>query len=337
MNRDTHPVDELLRSVVGIATPSRSITDQGRSRLEAAIADEANTRVQRQTGHSGEAVRVGWLRPALALAGVAIFAVAAMMIGSVLTPAPVTALGDLAAVVEEVAPVVADGEVLYTESRETSISTLEGSEIGLPDREFVAYLLPLVTERWTSDSTVTERTTVGRPQFFSPEVEAAYRSSGQAAVDGVGEVRVVTYPLSQSDFGIRDWPTDDDGLLAAMRSYVSNEGGDASEAASVLALAGTLSRDPGATPELRAALLRVLADLDVEVMRFEDGGAIVAAEFVENGVPSRVELEFDADGYLECQRLIWLRGEPDVGVRGVTVVSDLRTTPAIVVDAGERP
>ena len=261
MSVEAHYVDTLLRDLAGDPSPSLSDVLAGRRMLASAIATEARPPVRRRSLE-----HTWWRRASVAATAVALV-VAVVAVTGLLRPQPVTALGDLARVAQrvDVAP-LASGDFTYSRSLESQLIIVSGAEIGLPARAYAAYSLPLTRERWVGgDGAIHEEVTIGDPMFFDPAVAEAYTTSGLSEQDRVGATEVIEFTPEATVLGVRDWPTDRDSLLDAMVAYVSNQGREVAEVAAVVELASDLLRASGASPELRAAVIGALDQMEVEV------------------------------------------------------------------------
>ncbi len=178
---------------------------------------------------------------------------------------------------------------------------------------------------------------VGEPEFFDAEAEAAYRTGSLSIFDGVGEVFVNDFTAEATDLGARSWPTEPAALIAAMRAYVSGQGSSIAEDAAVVELAADLLRVSTAPPELRAAVIRILDRAGVDVAeRAEAEGVVVSIRYVDQ-VLTLLELEFDADANLILERVTWLDEFPLAGTPAGAILQESVYTPAQVVDSYDRP
>lgn len=334
MTIENHPVDVLLRAAIIDPVPSPADTSKVRAALTAAIvaeqeADRAPTPPQRRKDP------LAWLRWAPAAGFAAAVLIAVVVVTGLLSPEPVTALAELAAVAEQREPISVDqGEYAYTSVSEVATFFLDGADIGLAPGEVVSYQLVFDRERWRSrDGLVFERTTVIEARFFDDDVEAAYAANDYGVVDGVGLTTEVEYVEATTPLDQRVWPTDPEALLAAMRSQVSSEGNPIPESAALVELASALLRETGAEPELRAAVFQVLDELGLNVVTRSGGAEIeVGIDFTDT-VPTRLELTFDAEANLVAERFTWIDGDADLGVPPGTVIQETRLLPSRTVDA----
>lgn len=333
MSAEAHAVDTLLRDLTGDPSPSPSDVLAGRRLLASAIAAEARPLVRRRSlDHAW------WRRISVAASAVALV-VAVVAVTGLLRPQPVTALGELAHVAERVEPVaLSGGQYLYTRSFESQLIIVTGAEIGLVDRAYAAYSLPIVRDRWVDeDGGIYEEVSVGAPEFFDDAVEAAYGASGLAEQDGVGTTEISEFTPEATVLGARNWPTDPAALRDAMRAYASNQGRDISDDAALVELAGNLLRATGASPALRAAVIGVLDDLDVDVTTRSAGSGLVVALDYQDEVRARLILEFDDDANLVRDQLVWLEDAPSYGVPAGTAFFDTQLSPSRVVGSLTQP
>ena len=325
MNSQGHPTDLLLREATGSPEPSETEYLHGRRVLNAAIAAEAL--------RSPGIVRFGRWLPKLAAAGAAFVMVVAIGIAiSLVRPQPVTALGELANVAERVERTsVAGDEYLYSRSSGITLFGFNGTDVGRPELGEFAYLVPHTTETWTTDGTRFVSQSTLQPVFFVAEAEQAYFEAGLDAVDGIGVTVEETTSQADQIIDERDWPTSPGQLRQAMQSYVSNEGSFVASDVQLVELAGTLLRETGASSELRAAALRVLEDLNVDVTERIDGdGVAVGIEFFD-GVRRMRVLEFDANSNLVREYERWLDGNDQLGIPAGTIVHEVTYSPVRVV------
>lgn len=325
MNTQGHPLDLLLREATGSPEPTESDYLHGRRMLNAAIAAETRT--------SAGLSRVGSWLPRVAAIGASFVVVVAIGIAiSLVRPQPVTALGELANVAEQVertAP--ADGEALYSRSSQTALMVREGADFGFPELGTVGYLVPRNVETWISDGTWRVSRATLQPIFFDPEVERAYFEAGLDAQDGIGLTVEDTFSAPDQIVDERNWPTTPGLLRQALESYVSNEGSSTADDHRVVELAAVLLRETNASPELRAAAIRVLEDLDVDVTERSDGqGVSVGFEYV-NVVPRMRVIEFDADSNLIREYEKLLEDDVELGIPAGTIVTDATYSPVRVV------
>ena len=267
-----------------------------------------------------------------AAAAVAVL-VAVVAVTGLLAPEPVTALGELATIAERrEAVATAEGEFAYTRATEVSTVFIAGEDIGLEDRSQIAFRLPVERERWqAANGDVFERETIGQPEFSDAEAAAAFVASGRADDYGVGQVVDNAFEGRAPILDQRAWPTETDALLTAMRSWVSNEGNAVSETASMVELAAELLRDPGASAELRSAVLRVLDELGLETAAGDEGRRTTVGIQYVDGQVLRLELQFDAEANLVSERLTWVNDVPELGIAAGTVISQAEYSPVRVV------
>lgn len=334
MTVEAHPVDTLLRGITGDPSPTISEILGARRRLSAAIAAEA------RRGRRGGFLASPWWRRTSAALSAAALVVAAVAVAGTLRPRPVTALGDLAQVAERIdQPVVGAGEYAFAGSTDDVLQIVAGVDVGLPDREAVAYVLEIVTDRWVApDGTIHEERLVQSPRFFDADAERAYYGSDLPEADRLGTLVVGDFAPESTELGVRDWPLDSGDLLETMRIHVSSEGRELDDTAAIIELAADLLRPSNAPAELRSAVFEAMSLLDVEAAKLDSGGVVVTYETVDEfGIESEFTLEFDAAANLVRERKVWLEDAPMFGVPAGTVVLDSQSSPSRVVESLERP
>jgi hypothetical protein len=343
VNAPAHPVDVKLRAVAGNPLPSAIDRSVAARALATAIASSAavdgpvGAPVREASHRVAWARRGSFARVAFALGAVVLIAVVAVI--GLLRPQPVTALGELAAIAERTAsPVVASGEFLYETVQQTAFTSLPAEATG-SDLGEVAYHEHTMVETWTaSDGAVRRTITYETPSFFDTAATAAFEAGRLDAVPAPGTV--VTEDLAPMP-GIleeRPWPEAPDDLLEVMRVFITNEGQDLSEEGAVLELAADLLRAPGASPELRGAVIAALDRMDVEVVE-RDGSQVVTVS-VDYGAPGdrqRLTLEFDAGANMIRETLVAVDFAAIAGVPEGTAIEDSVYSVPMVVDSVERP
>lgn len=336
---EPHPVDTLLRAAAGDPSPSYADVLKARQALDAAIAAETVSPPLAASRPRRVPPFRSWWRPVSTAAVVMAILIVVVAVAGLLAPEPVTALGELATVAERRDPVVAaESQYAYSRLEQVRTEFLEGADMGLPERGVVAFQLPRQRETWRAgDGSVFERTIIGEPLFFDSETEAAFAASGLDERFQVGEVTESEYVETRSILAERLWPTDAGVLLAAMRSWVSNEGNPVSETAAVVELAGELLRETGAEPELRAAVLRALDELGLDTFASDDGRRTTVAIQYVDGEVVRLELQFDADANLVAERLIWVDDSSELGVAAGTAILQSEYSPVRTVDSIDVP
>ncbi len=317
MKGDTHPVDVLLRAAVGEPLPTTDDVLAGRRMLLAAMRAE-------QERAATPSVATSRPRRGFAVASVTALVLAVVVGASLLTPTPVTALGDLAVVAERLPAVpLGDEAYVYTKTAETSIQYHPAEALGLPTTGTVAYLLPIVRERWEgSDGIADESVRIGEPRFFDPAHKRAYNQSGLRESDGVGTLDEGGFSSVPNLLDERDWSTDPVELLEQMRVTASSQAGSDPEDAAIVSVAKNLLVDPATEPGLRSSLLQALAILDPgEIVRSPNGEVVLSVEFIDAAdVPTRIEIEFDRNSNVREFRRIQPQGDPVSGVPPGTAV-----------------
>jgi hypothetical protein len=312
----------------GLAPPHAPtlVREAARSRLRAAIAAEQGRR------------RGAWRRKATAFALAAI-AVVAAAVGWVLLQAPPSAqaaLERLATAVERIPPAeFPPGALLYTKSEQVSLAVLPGSELPQLGREQIALLLPRTREIWIApEGSIRLRVTTGTPIFFDERTAQAFAQSDLASVLGVDATTVETHASCPECIDPTDWPTDPDQLEQAMRVELQGEPQDLPISVRLLDLAASLLRETGAQPDLRAAVLRVLAHTDgLTVDQPAESPLLqVSAGYQDESGRWTRTIGFDAYGNLITDTLTTLDGIPSAGVPANTNINQAVYQPTTIVD-----
>ena len=292
--------DDSLRDLIDEIAPVPEPSPEQRARARA----DLHASYRREKAKRRRTATHWWRRPGLALAAAA--AVAAVFVGVNTWPGGAPSLdANLAEIARAARSLEAEElpEGAYVYSRTDSL-TLTSSETR--DRRPYWYLLPQTIDVWVQGAFVEERRTTGTPIFRDSEFEAVYYAEGGDAADGVGETRrnVVSTRPSSADV-ISGLSTDVDELrdqifeeLSADPRWTPDDQARVLEHISQL-----LEPRVFAPPALRAALLEVLAGLDVATVRADDGYVTVSLAYTEaSGGDYVVELEFDDRAFLRLYR-----------------------------------
>ncbi|MBA2338026.1 MAG: hypothetical protein H0V96_09785 [Acidimicrobiia bacterium] len=323
MTDDSAGIDDLLCRLTGDPVPGPATIDAGMLRLLAAMRQETATPTRRST--------TPWLRRVAVAAAVVAMALAV----SVLTPAEVTALGDLAEVAETVAPTIAaEGQYVYRVTEQTGLQSLSRADLGIGGSGDVTYLRSVEVHTWEGADAIREEVILGSAEFFDPTAEAAYRGSSAEAREKPGTVvsserERVPFPLDA-----RLWPIATDALRGAMEAHVSNLPAETPEAAQLIDLAGELLRDPRIAADLRGAVIRVLDGIDGVVVGHVDDGVTVSLRYTAPpGGDTVYTLAFDGQGRLLRETETWMDGNDAAGVPAGTTIFDRRYGIPMVVDS----
>ncbi|MGH8870977.1 MAG: hypothetical protein ACRDWS_03275 [Acidimicrobiia bacterium] len=308
MNENIPDPFELIRREAEPAEPSEEDVHRARQRLQATILGEQKR---------ASPVR-RWLVPALVTAillalvgGVAIFRSA---------PAE-AALAEVAVAAGAASPLdIPQGSFVYTRSERVDLAIRPGAEFGL-DHEFIAYLLPATREVWRQPETefIQIRTANHNPTFFDPAAEDAYYRLGLDATDRIDQTQTeqltdVTDPLLEED-----WPTQPDALHEALRDYASQGGDERPEDIQVFDLATDLLRETDPIPQLRAAVIEVLAELPIELEE-QSSQTITIGITYTTPIPTKDTITLSTKGQLLAETRTLLEGDPELGIPADTIV-----------------
>jgi len=308
MNND--PFD-LLGQGGGMPTPSPEEEASAFTRLESAIG--AEQRMMHRT------VRRRWV-----IAAVAAIVVLIAGVGTLVQPRPARAvLMELAEAARDATPLdVPAGSFIYVESERVDLISRPGSEFGL-DRAEVGYLLPTTREVWRNPGVrfIQIRATVGTPQFFDRDVEAAYYALGLDKTDRVGETSVQQLVDVADVYVETDWPTDPGQLRQEMETAVANSDDQVPIEARLLGFAANLLRETNPSPQLRAAILEVLADLPLELEDQHQDGSITIGVTYRNPLLTRDAITVSQDGQLLAETTTLLEPDQELGIPEGTQIS----------------
>lgn len=317
-----HPVDLALRAMTTTFEPSPADFELSRVKLMDAISAASPP--------SSHRIRIAW---ATAVALLLVFAVSLIQTAS--TSPAAALITELAEVAEVTDPlVIPDDQFAYFQTDSTGLVEVGPDALGGVDIEHdsLFYSLPQTRESWIGNQgTVRLRTHNLPPVFFSVADEAAYYTAGLDEGDHIGEAIVKTQPDTNRILDERDWPTDPVELEATIRSVVGEVDGD------VLLECLSLIREPLIPPELRTAVLRVIAGLDLELVEESPDGAGTFSTVLEGYTAMRLTFTLDATGHLRFEELILVDGDPDRGVPPGTAEYTANYTVPRLVDSADLP
>lgn len=324
-DRDVHPIDDLLSGVSNHVEPTQLDREKARSALADVMASKEAPWRQRR--------RAGWERSVLVGAAI-VGLVIAIGLTQGRNPAPAqAALLEIARAAELVEPIsIPEQSYAYTYSESKTLRVISSDLIGGRDSPLAA-IFPEVREFWLgSDGTIQIRTTAMSPVFFSDQDEQAFYAAGLREVEGVGVTTTRTYEPGTLDVGV-DWSQEPDGLLAQFKGELGSGASDAEVTQAAL----TLLRETGASPALRASVLRVVSGLDEVTLgdRTEQSQAF-RIEFEDQGT-FQIEFVLDSYGSLLSERLRGLDGDPDLGVMPNDLWEEITYRPTIIVDGLTAP
>lgn len=330
-HKPSHPVDRLLRSAAGDPIPSTEDRSHAEAALRSAILEAgARRRPNRRRWH--------WRVPALA--GSLVVLLVAVVILQVSEPSLASAaMEEIAAVVELVDPVsIPNQSYAYTRSEGivrgvVPPDALEGRATPL------TYHLPWIREIWVgSDGVIQIRATNQSPTFFTLKDEADYYTAGLDKIDRVNETVTLTGVGGTSLLDEREWPTIPHDLEAAITESLPTELAKPHNVA-VADLALTLITETAATPQLRAAALRVLSGLTGIGLdeRRPDGGGTFSLTTSNQAQPTRLVFTLDGAGNVLRITVTDIQGDPAAGIPPHTLISDIRYEPTRILTSPDSP
>jgi hypothetical protein len=301
------------------------VREAARGRLRAAMAAE----VARP--------RARWARPVAVVAASALVAAAALAwVLLQAPPAAEAALERLATEVERIpAEAFPEGALLYTRSEQRSLVLLSSTDLpGIAVAE-AAMVVPRTREVWIApDGSTRLQITTGTPAFFDEATAEAYRRSGLPASFQIGTTVAQAFAPSADRIDPADWPTDPAQLEVELVAAAANLGPPEQPLATrLLGLAADLLRETGAQPDLRAAVLRVLARAEglTVTTGAEPGVLQVTASYEDEAGTWSHTVAFDAEGNLIAETEVAVTGIPSAGVPPGTEIFQARYQPTAVI------
>lgn len=304
-----HPVDLALRAATTTLEPNRADFDTSRAKLTDAIAAA--------TPHQRTRSRRSWA------IGLALLVVVAVLLTQTVSTSPA------AAVITELAEVAEARDPLTISDSQFAYTITEGSRLFTHDS--LHYTLPYTSEQWSGDQgTVRLQETNHEPQFFSTADEEAYYAAGLDVGDRLGETVVTTQEDSNPILDEEDWSTDPRELETMIRRQVGDD------EFTVLEKCLEFLRAPLLPPELRAAVLRVISGLDLELVDDGPKGATFSMS-LDTPLPLHLRFTLDDAGHLRFEERIQTDGYPEQGVPPGTVDYTATYSVPVLVDSLERP
>ncbi|MGH8923976.1 MAG: hypothetical protein ACRDWA_04945 [Acidimicrobiia bacterium] len=317
---------DALRSGSSRPEPSSEERARALARLEAAIEDEQSRTRQRD-------FRRWTVAAAIAIAA------GALAVGSLLQPRPAQAvLIEIAESARVATPLeVPQGAFFYVRSERIDLVSRLGSELGRNEVE-VTYMLPTTREVWRSPTRrfIQIRTVVGTPQFFFESIETSYYAMGIDRIDMVGETMTQQLVDVFDEYVETAWPTDPGRLRRAMEEVLSGASEFPIEVR-LLGLAANLLWETNPSPQLRAAILEVLAELPVDVEDQEPDGSTTISVTYEVPSLTRVSMTLSRDGQLLAEATTLLELDSQLRLPVGTRVSFATYELPIVVDSLNAP
>lgn len=205
---------------------------------------------------------------------------------------------------------------------------------------YVEFLLPSRVEAWWQDDTVQLETTVDAPIFFDSEMESFYYANDLDKADFVGQTRTDVFSGVSNQIDPEEWSDNPDDLATQLQESAEQDRADLPLEVRILELADQLLTPHRlASPTLRAAVLEVLATLDLDEMRLDGGRVSASITYDRRGFGTvTTEYVFDDQGYLIERRTTTLTGDDQGLIPAGTVFDSLTQTPPIIVpEPGIRP
>lgn len=162
--------------------------------------------------------------------------------------------------------------------------------------EELQFLVTAVEEQWHDAGDLPRRTvTYGTPRFLSPEDEGAFYSAGLAGEFRPGRTRELPFSPDDYQFATTLAEEDPDVIAGLLRRRVAGLGDQRMEEVRLLQLATELIQVHANDSQLRAQILRVIADIPGILVIPNDQSVVVSIDFPDGDRPLRLMYEFDAD------------------------------------------
>lgn len=320
MDENDDPIDELLRAVAGIPTP----TADHRQR-----AKDAYLRATRPP--LSPALRRHRLRRPVALTAIAATIIIVGIAFSSLRPtAAQAALLQIAEAAGQIDSLtIPPGQYAHTRSEAVNLAFTSTSP---DDPNPIAYLLPTTRQLWISSTGITHIiATTGRPTFFDLADEAAYVASGYETLDNVGQTVTETLEGSATILTERTWPTDPEPLRETIVALIPATHERPLDV-EILDLALDLIREVGPEPALRAAAVQVIATLDPRIVERTSDQTTFALSYTTPDYTT-ITFSLDPNGYLLYETITDNNGDADLGIPPGTQTSATRYSPTMITNA----
>lgn len=320
-----------LRRLAGDPEATEAQEEQARARLDAAIAAEAQGGARRRRqGHWP------WLAPAAAVAALAATVVIGM---TIVRPGSADAvLMEFARAARLASPVeVASGSLIHAQTSQDILVSMAGSDLGL-DRSYVAFMLPVEVETWSDPETgfLRTETTNGRASFFDPEAEAAFQNVKADFGFEEGTTEVINTIGATNPLHAIDWPTTGPTLRQSMEDHLADGADERPLDVRLFDLSADLLRHHP-DPAVRAAVIEVLATLDLDEIA-EAGNGSVTATITDHGSPrERMTLVIDHEGNLRAETTTILDRDLELGIPAGFTISSRSHQPLEIVDGFSTP
>lgn len=318
MTERDHPIDNLIRKLAGSPQP----TDADRLHASEILRAEFNgeTRPSRHRTRR----RIVWvLTGSLVLAGL-LFAV---QIGRP-TQAEAT-MEEIARKAAIIDPLTApDGQFIHQSAEVTALTVIPAERMtGITNRQLV-YQSVTTRQTWIGDNgTIQIRTTIHDPEFFNDHDRQAYYMAELDVEDQVGQTITTTVTETNPDI----WPTDPTQLDAAIRAQMVTDR-DLPETVEYLDVALDIIGESFASPELRAATLRLIGQLDgLKVQGDTNGISSFMLDYQDQGVSVQQSFTIDDQGYLRSERNMNISSDPQLILPPSAIVLDAEYSAPVVV------
>lgn len=178
-----------------------------------------------------------------------------------------------------------------TETRE-----LVSIPVSLDSAMDLQFLVTAVEEQWHDAGDMPRRTvTYGPPRFLSPEDEDAFYAAGLATAFPTGRRTELASSPEDYRFATTLAAEDPDEIGSVLRRRVAGLGDRRMEEVRLLQLTAELVQVHANDPQMRAQILRVIADIPGIRVIPRDQSVVVSIDYPDGDRPLRLMYEFDAD------------------------------------------
>lgn len=208
---------------------------------------------------------------------------------------------------------------MYTRSTTLTLGVVPREGLGeVPyQKDLLVYQAHSTRETWYgTQGTVQIRTTNHQPTFFTETDEEAYYAAGLDQQDQINQT--ITTTDTQP---IEEWPSDPEQLDHAIRNQMATDRG-LPETVEYLDVAFDIIGESFATPDVRAAALRLVAELDgLQFIGEEpEGQATFAVEYTDRGVQTRLTFVVETNGYIRHEQILNITADDRYGIPANTPI-----------------
>ena len=319
------PIDQTLKAMFGDPEPTPEEEARALARFQRAMEERSGRRRR----------SIPWR--VLVAAGLAAVAVGMFLVLPRQETAAAAALREIARLVDEIDPLDApDGTFSFVRSEQVLLMEVHAEGVGRQEGEpSLFYRLPLRRDSWLGiEGTLQLSTTASEPLFFAPADRTLYYEYGIDQQDAIGETQTFTVV----DAFDTVWATGGAELDSQIRGILPPES-TRPEHVDYLDIALQVIRESPASPETRASVLRLIADLEgIEHVDGEPDVSSFWVEFEESGVLVRWTFAVDSAGFLRSESRTNMTAGGVLGLAAGTSTFEAEySAPLVVTGLDPRP